>query len=430
MKLEIIKIVLLYILVLLISVNLYGTTYYVSSSQGKDRYKGTTTNKPWKTLSKVNRSQLLPGDSVLFKRGDVWREQLAPTVSGIAYKVIYFGAYGKGDKPLFLGSISKSNLSDWKSERNNIWKTKLWGIKDVGNIILNFKADMVTKKAAKEVLQNGNDFFSKKNKLYFKLGKNPASAYQNIEIAITKDIIKLISLNYLTIENLAIKYGGGHGVFCNNSSYITIRSCDISYIGGGFLNPNERYGNGIEFWETNNNCLVENCFINQIYDSGLTNQGRGNNSFQEDLTYKGNTISNCGLSSFEYFNRSSAATTKNIIFENNISKNAGFGWAPERPNNYGGYHILLGRNSGQTNGIFIINNEFNNSKQSEIVCYVDGIWNGFESLNLENNIYHEISKEKYLFRMFVVGKGWENYKFKEKDLYIRNINKDKTSIFR
>ena len=430
MKLEIIKIFLLYILVLLISVNLYGTTYYVSSSQGKDSYKGATTYKPWKTLSKVNRSQLLPGDSVLFKRGNVWREQLIPNANGAPRNYIYYGAYGTGNKPLFLGSVSKTKLSDWKSKGNNVWKVKLKKTKDVGNIILNSKANLVTKKAYKNTLEKNHDFYSKKNRLYFYHKENPASLYKSIEIALTKNLVFVENKEFIYFENLAVKYSGGHGFQCNNTNNIIIKSCDVSYIGGGFLNLNERYGNGIEFWENNSDCLVENCVIDQIYDSGLTNQGRGDNSYQENITYRGNIISNCGLSSFEYFNRSSAATTKNIIFENNISKNAGFGWAPERPNNYGGYHILLGRNSGQTNGIFIINNEFNNSKQSEIVCYVDGIWNGFESLNLENNIYHEISKEKYLFRMFVVGKGWENYKFKEKDLYIRNINKDKTSIFR
>lgn len=51
-----------------------GTTYYISSSSGNDLNGGTSSAEPWQTLGRVNSQALVPGDSVLLKRGDVWND--------------------------------------------------------------------------------------------------------------------------------------------------------------------------------------------------------------------------------------------------------------------------------------------------------------------------------------------------------------------
>ncbi len=53
-----------------------GTIYYVSSSQGKDSNHGRSRETPWSTLSKVTKTSFKPGDTILFKRGDVWKGQV------------------------------------------------------------------------------------------------------------------------------------------------------------------------------------------------------------------------------------------------------------------------------------------------------------------------------------------------------------------
>src|SRR3989344_5939415 len=70
------------------------TVYYVSNSTGKDSNEGVSTGSPWKTLGKVNGKTFLPGDIVLFKRGDRWDEALIPPTSGETGKPIIYGAYG------------------------------------------------------------------------------------------------------------------------------------------------------------------------------------------------------------------------------------------------------------------------------------------------------------------------------------------------
>jgi hypothetical protein len=80
------------------------TYYYVSSTSGVDTNSGVAAEHAWKTIARVNRARLQPGDMVLFQRGNIWRETLRPSSSGDQGKVITFGAYGKGPRPVISGS--------------------------------------------------------------------------------------------------------------------------------------------------------------------------------------------------------------------------------------------------------------------------------------------------------------------------------------
>lgn len=89
-----------------------GTTYYVSAT-GSDSNNGKSESAAWKTITKVesvcNAGTILPGDKILFKRGDsftgkviigsIWGKKAK---SGTAASPITFSAYGTGAKPQFL----------------------------------------------------------------------------------------------------------------------------------------------------------------------------------------------------------------------------------------------------------------------------------------------------------------------------------------
>ncbi|HVO80427.1 MAG TPA: right-handed parallel beta-helix repeat-containing protein [Terriglobales bacterium] len=79
-----------------------AATYYVSSSRGRDTNLGLP-GSPWRSIGRVNRARLLPGDVVLFRRGDAWHETLRPSSSGTEGNVIRFGTYGIGPKPVISG---------------------------------------------------------------------------------------------------------------------------------------------------------------------------------------------------------------------------------------------------------------------------------------------------------------------------------------
>jgi len=99
-----------------------GRTFFVNAASGNDSQDGLSTQSPWRSLTKVNAAELRPGDKVLFHRGDTWRGTLIPQ-SGREGKPITCGAYGEGDRPLLLGSVSRSDPGDWHPESDNIWAT-------------------------------------------------------------------------------------------------------------------------------------------------------------------------------------------------------------------------------------------------------------------------------------------------------------------
>jgi hypothetical protein len=79
-------------------------TYYVDPA-GNDANNGTTANSPFRTVAKVNSLSLKPGESVGFKAGGVWRENLVIRRSGNAVSgPITYGAYGSGPQPVISGS--------------------------------------------------------------------------------------------------------------------------------------------------------------------------------------------------------------------------------------------------------------------------------------------------------------------------------------
>lgn len=83
-----------------ISIDLLATNYYVDPSSTLSISNGSI-NYPWKTISQVNAgtTSLLPGDSVLFKRGQTISGRLVVQASGSASAPIVYSAYGSGNMP-------------------------------------------------------------------------------------------------------------------------------------------------------------------------------------------------------------------------------------------------------------------------------------------------------------------------------------------
>lgn len=78
-----------------------GTTYFVSDA-GDDNNDGKSAESPWKSLAKINETVLQPGDSVSFRRGDVWTGLLVAGHSGTARSGITLGSYGSGNLPTIV----------------------------------------------------------------------------------------------------------------------------------------------------------------------------------------------------------------------------------------------------------------------------------------------------------------------------------------
>lgn len=519
-----------------------GNTYYVDATNGMDSNDGLSSETSWETVAKVNSMGFDPGDSVLFKRGEVWREQLIPQ-SGSETGYVRYGAYGTGDKPLLLGSVTRNNADDWKHEGGNIWSTyppevkaivvgdellsnpsfdtdadkwylhyenganalgnrdttvhdsppasyrieciasgkaanhiqfyttgigitngcyyklsfrarstqefAVGGISlmkegspwssyasyhtnhsptittnwatyevlfkanitasdgritfslggrlpqgtvlhidtlsfrkckeddllssgdllsvDVGNIIFNNEESVGVKVWEEEDLDCQGKFWYNENNRSLSIysESNPASYYSSIECALRKHIIDEGGKSYVIYENLALRYGGAHGIGGGSTHHIIVRDCDVSYIGGGDQRGGDetvRYGNGVEFWSNAHDNLVERCRLWEIYDAALTNQGSGKNS-QVNICYRDNIIWNCEYS-FEYWNRDEDSITHNIRFENNTCANAGFGWGHGQRSDPNGRHLMFYHNTAKTTSFHVCNNIFYEATES------------------------------------------------------------------
>jgi parallel beta-helix repeat protein len=100
-------------------------TYYVSSSTGDNNRspaEASNSNTPWESIDNINSLKLNPGDSVLFKRGDIFYGSLKLSVKGTKEKPIVIGAYGIGANPIISGAIS---LSNWTEVKSGVWSTEL-----------------------------------------------------------------------------------------------------------------------------------------------------------------------------------------------------------------------------------------------------------------------------------------------------------------
>ena len=238
---------------------------------------------------------------------------------------------------------------------------------DVGNIIFDGGAVCGWKKWSVEDLTKPYDYYYDRpsQRVYLYCDANPASQHKSIELAMARHVIHQSGKHHIVYDGLAIMYGAAHGFGGGNTHHIVIRNCDLGYIGGAHQHTRPdgkpvRFGNAIEFWGAARDNLVEGCHIWEVYDAALTNQGRGPDSKQINITYRNNLIRNSEYS-FEYWNNPETAVTENIRFVNNMCINAGTVWSHAQRPDQNGSHLMFYTNTAATSGIEVKYNIFYNA---------------------------------------------------------------------
>ena len=235
---------------------------------------------------------------------------------------------------------------------------------DVGNIIFDHGRRCGWKRWSVEELKNPYDYFydPEGKRVFLGMEKNPAEAHTSIELALKRHIVNQGGTHDVVYDGLELRYGAAHGFGGGSTARLVIRNCDLSYIGGGHQHTSEsgkpvRFGNAIEFWGACRDNLVEGCRIWEVYDAALTNQGRGPDSIQENITYRNNLIWNSEYS-FEYWNNPETARTRNIQFIHNTCVDAGVVWSHAQRPNPNGSHLMFYTNSADSEGIIVKYNIF------------------------------------------------------------------------
>ena len=65
---------------------------------------GTSVGTPWQTIAKLNTVTYAPGDTVFFKRSDIFPGNIIVNQGGTSSSPVVFTAYGIGDSPVIMGS--------------------------------------------------------------------------------------------------------------------------------------------------------------------------------------------------------------------------------------------------------------------------------------------------------------------------------------
>ncbi len=181
-----------------------GATYYVDATNGDDMKEGQTILTAWKTIAKVNASTFAPGDQILFKRGEVWRETLVPPSSGTAGNSIKFDAYGSGDAPTITGYLPLA-AGAWAVDSGNVWKTSVTGS---SMNFVQFGAIWGNKQTAKTNVLNNRDWYFASNTLYVFSQGNPTTYYGSVG---------------------AILLPNGQPVYINGKSYVDFQHFKVTF---------------------------------------------------------------------------------------------------------------------------------------------------------------------------------------------------------
>lgn len=101
-----------------------ASNFYFSSSEGDDRHSmeaAQSPSSPWRSIQKLNdiSPALKPGDSIFFRRGDVFQGTIRLTRGGKANAPIFFTAYGKGELPVITSLV---RVPKWSGVGNGIYQ--------------------------------------------------------------------------------------------------------------------------------------------------------------------------------------------------------------------------------------------------------------------------------------------------------------------
>ena len=369
--------------------NITGNIYYISNN-GNDLDDGKTPQTAWKTLSKLQSAfidTIQSGDYILFNRGDVFRGNI-----NVVKDNILIGSYGDESKPKPEINVSPFDASiegTWIETENNIWKYSekinsdvgaIWFFKDDNSLSnkhdwSDFSYEIGQKVSfdssfdesslqLSTILKNDLEFYhtgkassgvNTGEYIYVYSSINPQSRFDKIEFSF--GVNGIYGRTNLVVDNLKIVFAGNHGIGTGSVANLTVTNCEFGYIGGSRQNQdNVRFGNAIEIYgqvtETNgykvqSGFVVDNNYIYEVYDAGITFQYTSNtsNTIVENVKFINNVVEKCNYS-IEYWNVSKSTTQdkqnsyiKSYQIQNNILRYSGYGVSQTRPDKSQSAHI-------------------------------------------------------------------------------------------
>lgn len=242
-------------------------------------------------------------------------------------------------------------------------------------------------------------------------GGNPAEVYSQIKLVVegycfyggTESVSKNV-----TLDNLAFKYWGCHGISVNQTVDFTVRNCEIGWCGGsvqgytwGGRDEPTRFGEGIQNWGNCKNFRILNNYLHQIFDGATSSQQSSWAGLTRVVMENVEVTNNCyenNASNIEFWMNINEQQANNENFKckdwdisGNLMRRTGCGFGRARA-------IGAGSNGGQVfadsfNGVKPLYENVrmhDNTTWGNACSLVDGFGWGTERYNLEGNIFvHE-----------------------------------------
>ncbi|MGD0583776.1 MAG: right-handed parallel beta-helix repeat-containing protein [Bacteroidales bacterium] len=373
------------------SVNAPGRSYYVSQS-GSDDNDGSVRN-PWRSLERVDRKVLNPGDTILFEGGATFSGTcyLDSLDSGDKDSIVVLGSYGIGRATIDGGGkqglvidntdyfkISNINIKGSGRKTGNssdgvlittadnfeLDNLEVSGFQHSGIHINGSKNAIVTR-----VMAHDNGFAG----IYVSgIHANDPVLYDN----------KNLYIGYCRTFNnpgdpTVLKNHSGNGILASSVSGGTIEYCEAS--GNGWDMPCTGNGPvGIWIWDCTN-FTIQYCISHHNMTNPVATDGGG---FDLDGGVSNSIIQYCvswsnqgpGIGLFEF---GAAKKWENNIVRYNISRNDG-------TLNGGSLSVWKGENGGSMTNCAVYNNTFYNDTAKGISLWIT---NNIPGFSFKNNIF-------------------------------------------
>lgn len=260
---------------------LFATVYYFSSS-GKDSNIGTDPGAPKQTLQAAA-DLALPGNSLLFRRGDSWYNPFVSFdlsgKSGTQDNPVLIDAYGSGEKPV-IASLDLLDEAGWNHiSGTNTWQQTVKGYSDAFRLFV----DGVSRyKVNTSNASNNETAVDLPSEWYIQeiMAGQQGCVYVNTGSAATPPV---------SVEIHPV--GSVSTLLMQNSHDIIIRNIDFR---GG-----SRY-NVIDIEAPSSGIVIDHCIIKEANGSGIvvSNLGLNKEDYVSDITITNNLVDKV-WSSFE-----------------------------------------------------------------------------------------------------------------------------------
>ena len=398
--------------------NGWGATYYVNQTGGSDANNGLSTGSAWKTIAKVNASSYAAGDSILFKRGETWREQLRPPSSGSAGSPITFGAYGTGNAPIISGS---DLVATWTVYSGNVYQASC----STEPQVVTFNNTMGIKETALGNLNVAYEWYWTGSTLYvYSAGGDPDTVYTSPGIAAGKrgEVIRPDNRAYITIRDIQVWGPNNTGIYSEGEDHLSIDNVVFKYVGegtdgaihfgtgstnGSITNSTVQYTRSDAIWSRSTNFVATGNTINNI--DGVNSDGI--QTAQADaVTITGNTIDFTGQTTgIKHCIIVSAGAGPHIVSGNTLTA------CPDQGIMLNVSNIVVSNNlirnvQGSGNGIGL-NNEIAENNVTIQYNVIYGCKNGIKSnvtnatsnLNVYNNTVYATTGKAFSYNMPLSG---------------------------